>query len=59
MADFGKQGRSQPGGGTAITSPTRDHGMPKGGSPDASGMFGPTAPVNPAGKGNNDKHKAK
>lgn len=59
MADLGKQGKSKPSGGTAITGPVRDHGLPKGGSPAASGMFGPTNPVQPAGKGNNDKRKAK
>lgn len=59
MADFGKQGKSKPGGGTAATAPIRDHGMPQGGSPAAGGKFGPTEPVNPNGVGNNDKRKAK
>lgn len=59
MADFGKQGRSKPGGGTQATAPKRDHGTPKGSSPASTGKFGPTAPVRPAGKGSNDKHNAK
>lgn len=59
MAGFGKKGKSQPGGGTRATAPIIDAGVPKGMSPSSSGMFGPTAPVNPAGKGNNDKRKAK
>ena len=59
MADFGKQGKSKPGGGTTATAPTRDHGTPKAGSPASSGMFGPTMGMAPKGKGNNDKNKAK
>lgn len=59
MAGFGKQGKSKPGGGTQPTHPNIDAGMPKGMNPSASGMYGPTAPVRPAGKGNNDKRKAK
>jgi hypothetical protein len=59
MADFGKRGTSKPGGGTAATAPTREHGIPHGGSPAASGNFGPTTPVRPNGAPNNDKHKAK
>jgi hypothetical protein len=59
MADFGKMGRSKPGGGTTATAPIRDHGTPKGGSPAAPGKFGPTTPVHPNGAPNNDKNKAK
>lgn len=58
MADFGKQGKPKAGGGTA-TTPPQEHGMSKGGSAAASGMFGPTAPVHRGGVGNNDKNKAK
>ena len=58
MAGFGKQGKSQPGGGTKATAPTRDHGVPGKGN-ITGGNVGPTAPVNVGGKGNNDKNKAK
>lgn len=55
-----KAGKSQPGGGTKPTAPTRDHGTPKGGSPDASGIYGVKAPLQgKQGVGNNDKNKAK
>lgn len=59
MAGFGKQGKSQPGGANRPTAPTLDAGVPKGMSPSASGAFGVKVGVNPPGKGNNDKRKAK
>ena len=59
QSSLAKAGSSKPGGGTTITAPTRDHGQPHGGSPAASGMFGPTTGVNPKGAPNNDKNKAK
>jgi hypothetical protein len=56
---LGTAGKSQPGGGTVVTGPPRDHGKPQGGSPDASGMYGVKQPLPNKGVGNNDKNKAK
>jgi hypothetical protein len=69
---LGKQGGSVPGGGTKVTSPTRDHGIPKGMNPGpvSEGFVdhAPTAKIGIAvgfpklagyGIGNNDKNKAK